>query len=139
MNVSQLSLIFAMLSFAALAGGLAVIGLLVTGRVEKLVPFRDLLLPIAFGVALVCTLGSLYYSAVAHFQPCRLCWWQRISMYPLVAILGVGVLRRDRTAAFYGLPLALMGLAGRPITLSCDGSPGKARRVKPRPPAPRYG
>jgi disulfide bond formation protein DsbB len=47
-------------------------------------------------VATVATLGSLYYSEVADFPPCRLCWYQRIAMYPLVPILGIAAARRDR-------------------------------------------
>ena len=40
--------------------------------------------------------GSLYFSEVANYEPCRLCWFQRIAMYPLAVILLVGWLRRDR-------------------------------------------
>lgn len=110
MSVSQLSMLFALLSFVALGGAIALTVALASGRLRHLQAVRDLLLPLAFAIAVVCTIGSLYYSGVAHFRPCRLCWWQRISMYPLVPILGIGLLRRDRAAAFYGLPLAVMGL-----------------------------
>ncbi|GIU92139.1 MAG: hypothetical protein KatS3mg011_1045 [Acidimicrobiia bacterium] len=34
-------------------------------------------------VATVATLGSLGYSEVWGFEPCRLCWYQRIAMYPI--------------------------------------------------------
>lgn len=45
---------------------------------------------ILFGwiVAIIATIGSLYYSLIAGFYPCRLCWYQRILMYPLVLVLG---------------------------------------------------
>ena len=52
---------------------------------------------LAWIVAIVTTLGSLYYSEHAGFVPCELCWYQRILMYPLVIVLGVAALRRDRT------------------------------------------
>ncbi len=65
---------------------------------------------IAFVVALVATLGSLYYSEVAGFIPCRLCWYQRILMYPLTAITLVGALRRDDYLPGYVLPLSLLGM-----------------------------
>ena len=42
----------------------------------------------AFLTALGATAGSLFYSNVAGFAPCELCWFQRIFMYPLVIILG---------------------------------------------------
>lgn len=47
-------------------------------------------------VALVCTLGSLYLSEVAHFRPCRLCWYQRFAMYPLVVLIGVAAVTGSR-------------------------------------------
>jgi hypothetical protein len=42
---------------------------------------------VAWLVAAVATTGSLYFSEVAGFPPCRLCWVQRFAMYPLVALL----------------------------------------------------
>jgi disulfide bond formation protein DsbB len=55
--------------------------------------------------------GSLYFSEVMFFPPCALCWYQRICMYPLVLILGVGAWRRDPNVRRYALPLSLIGLA----------------------------
>src|SRR6476619_4106847 len=48
----------------------------------------------AWVVALLATLGSLYFSEIAKFTPCTLCWYQRIAMYPLVVLLGVATFRR---------------------------------------------
>jgi disulfide bond formation protein DsbB len=64
----------------------------------------------AWLVALVATAGSLIYSEVVHLTPCRLCWFQRIAMYPMAIVLLVGAMRRDFRAKFYALPLALIGL-----------------------------
>ena len=69
------------------------------------------LLYTAFAVALVATLGSLFFSEVQHFLPCILCWYQRSVMYPLVLILAVGILRRDKNVALYVLPLSIVGMA----------------------------
>ena len=66
-------------------------------------------LSLAAVVALVCTLGSLYLSEVAHFVPCRLCWFQRVAMYPLVVVLGVGAIRRDAGSRLPGAILAGLG------------------------------
>lgn len=44
-------------------------------------------------VATVATVGSLYFSLGMGLTPCDLCWYQRICMYPLVAILGIGAYR----------------------------------------------
>ena len=64
---------------------------------------------LAFVVALVATVGSLYLSEVANFIPCELCWYQRIAMYPLVAVFGVAVVRSDARAWIYGAVLAAVG------------------------------
>lgn len=43
--------------------------------------------------------------------PCVLCWYQRIAMFPLVAVLGMACYASDRRGAVYALPLALAGTA----------------------------
>lgn len=63
----------------------------------------------AFIVAMLATAGSLYFSEIAHFEPCKLCWFQRIAMYPLVVILGIAALRRDPGIGIYVKALALIG------------------------------
>lgn len=61
-------------------------------------------------VAVAGMFGSLYFSEVKQMPPCTLCWYQRILLYPFVAIYAVGILRKDRNVAYYGLPLAIIGL-----------------------------
>ncbi|TCP19983.1 disulfide bond formation protein DsbB [Scopulibacillus darangshiensis] len=63
----------------------------------------------AWVTAIVATLGSLYFSEIAGFEPCKLCWIQRIFMYPLVLILGIACFRNDRVIAIYVLPLTIIG------------------------------
>lgn len=65
---------------------------------------------VAFIQALVATAGSLYFSEVMHYIPCVLCWYQRIFMYPLVLILGVGLFLKDRRMQAYALPLSVIGM-----------------------------
>jgi len=110
MSADQVSLLLGLLSFMAATIGVITLTLLATNMSEKLRPIIDVLLPLAFVIALVATVGSLYYSGIAHFRPCRLCWWQRIFMYPLTPILAIAALRRDRMGALYGIPLAVGGL-----------------------------
>jgi disulfide bond formation protein DsbB len=79
-----------------------------------LVTARDTLLGgevwLAWVFALTATAGSLFFSEYSDVIPCRLCWFQRIGMYPLAAILLVAAIRRDsRGAALYGLPPAVFG------------------------------
>ncbi|TDQ36395.1 disulfide oxidoreductase [Aureibacillus halotolerans] len=63
----------------------------------------------AWIVAVVAMAGSLVFSEVMKFVPCSLCWYQRIAMYPLVLILGIGVFYEDKRARLYALPLAFIG------------------------------
>jgi disulfide bond formation protein DsbB len=64
----------------------------------------------AWAVAAVAMAGSLFFSEYAGFPPCRLCWFQRIGMYPLTAILLVAALRRDRlTAVQYAIWFPIIG------------------------------
>lgn len=102
----------AILSLVALigAGSLATYRVF-RGREAAEVIENQTALWIAWLVALVATVGSLIYSEVLGFVPCRLCWFQRIAMYPLSVILLVGALRRDAASKFYALPLSLSGLA----------------------------
>lgn len=63
----------------------------------------------AWAMALIATVTSLYLSDVAKIPPCNLCWYQRIFMYPLVIILGVGIASRDALIHKYAMPFALLG------------------------------
>ncbi|MDQ3256185.1 MAG: disulfide bond formation protein B [Acidobacteriota bacterium] len=62
-------------------------------------------------IALVATVGSLFFSEVMGLPPCVLCWYQRIAIYPLVLIIGTGIIMRDGRMMNYALPLCLAGLA----------------------------
>lgn len=61
-------------------------------------------------LALVSTLGSLFFSEVMGFIPCVLCWYQRIAMYPLVLILLAGLFPLDKKVFRYAMPFAGIGL-----------------------------
>lgn len=71
---------------------------------------RPYLYPAAFLQALVAMAGSLYFSEVLLFVPCVLCWYQRITLYPLVAILLVGMYFKDSKVYRYVLPFVIIGL-----------------------------
>ena len=62
-----------------------------------------------FVVASIATSGSLFYSEIAHYQPCDLCWFQRICMYPMSILLLVLAWHGDNRAARYLLPLPVVG------------------------------
>jgi disulfide bond formation protein DsbB len=60
-------------------------------------------------LATIATLGSLFFSEVMEIQPCVLCWYQRVFMYPLVVIFLVGLFPLDRSVVRYALPIAVIG------------------------------
>lgn len=116
MEVATASRIFAVLAITADAIFLYLIAIAVVCRVRlRPLPSRlgELLtrygLWLAWMVATVATTGSLYYSEVANFTPCALCWYQRIAMYPLVLILGIALYRKDPAVRGYAAPLAIVG------------------------------
>jgi disulfide bond formation protein DsbB len=117
MSVNQVSLFLALLALLAEAatGGLVVTALARLVRPAAAWPaavldaVRPVALPLAAAVAIVATLGSLYLSEIADFPPCRLCWFQRIGMYPLAVVLPIAAWRRDAAARWYAIPLAVGG------------------------------
>ena len=67
------------------------------------------LLYLAWAIALSGFLLSFYFGEIAKIEPCQLCWYQRMALFPLVFLLGIGLYRNDRRVAIYALPLALIG------------------------------
>jgi disulfide bond formation protein DsbB len=117
-SVDEVSLFLALLAIVAEVGAL-VLGVLAIGhwlaprpgdgfeRVQAHI--GPIALVLAGLVAIASMLGSLYFSEVADFPPCRLCWYQRIAMYPLAVILPVAAWRRDPGVRRYAAPLAVVG------------------------------
>jgi len=68
-----------------------------------------LLLFSAWMVALVSTLGALFSSEIMGLEPCLLCWYQRIAMFPLALMLAIALLPFDVRVVRYALPLAIAG------------------------------
>jgi len=64
---------------------------------------------LAWLVSLLATAGALFLGEVMGKTPCVLCWYQRIAMFPLPIILGIGLLDLDRRSIRYAMPLALAG------------------------------
>jgi len=102
---------------AATAGVLLLV-LLVALRIASPTRFREAQEQVAgYGpalgglVAVIATVGSLWYSEGAHFPPCELCWHQRIAMYPLAVMLPLAALRRDHAVRPYAIAIAVVGLA----------------------------
>jgi disulfide bond formation protein DsbB len=116
MSTATLSTFFAVLCLVCWVAVVAIVVLAVVARLRPdswaavtLEDVADVALWLGWLVAAVTTAGSLYYSLVAHFEPCELCWYQRICAYPLSAILLVAAIRRDRRVWVYVLPLTIVG------------------------------
>ena len=58
---------------------------------EQALSRDDLVLTLAFLIALGATFGALFIGEVLGQMPCTLCWYQRIAMFPLVPILGLSL------------------------------------------------
>jgi disulfide bond formation protein DsbB len=67
-------------------------------------------LPLLFLIPLLASIGSLYFSEIALWTPCKECWFQRIFMYSQVPIVLVALLRRDTSVAVPVLTLSLIGM-----------------------------
>ncbi len=99
------------LGVLALVAGPGSLVLLALRRSQVTAVVREQALPVAAAIATTATLGSLWYSEVAGFVPCELCWYQRIAMYPLAVVLVVAAVRRDDAIVPYARVLAGIGLA----------------------------
>jgi disulfide bond formation protein DsbB len=65
---------------------------------------------LAYLLSLAGMLGSLYYSEIAGYAPCVLCWYQRIFMYANVFILGFALYRgEDKSVIPYAQILTVVG------------------------------
>lgn len=105
MPITAFSRFAALLALAALAAGLVA---LARPRTFESVGFRNGV-GLSALVAAAATAGSLLYSEYYRFEPCQLCWYQRIAMYPLVVTLAAGWWRSDRNVVRYAIPPAVIG------------------------------
>ncbi len=117
MSVLAVSTFLAVLALMAIAGVALTLLLAALDRLGALPGalggLREVVRPAALWlaalVALTATAGSLYFSEVAGFVPCTLCWYQRIAMYPLAIILAVAAWRGDLAVRRYVAPVAVVG------------------------------
>ena len=64
---------------------------------------------LAWLVTLLGLLCSVIFGELLHHEPCRLCWYQRICLFPLVIILGIAAYKDETKIVPYALPLAFLG------------------------------
>ena len=114
MPFETMRLFFALGAVAANVIAVALLAIGIAGRGREESPFeflRGVTLWIAGGVAIAATAGSLYLSDIVNLIPCKLCWFQRIAMYPLAVILPIAAFRRDAGIRIYATVLAVAGAA----------------------------
>jgi len=113
MAVTTLHDIFAVMAIIALLGALSMVAARLIPTVAG-VRYLDLLygaqLPLAALVSVSATAGSLWFSEVEGWTPCRFCWFQRIFMFSSAVILTIAAIRRDRGIKWYAGPLAGIGI-----------------------------
>jgi disulfide bond formation protein DsbB len=117
MNVATMSTFFASLSLLTWAGTITTWVLAVVRRFapesRAAFAFDDLggmALWLGWVVAAVTMFGSLYYSiGPPQFTPCELCWYQRICLYPMAAILLIAAIKKFRGIWLYVLPQLVIG------------------------------
>jgi disulfide bond formation protein DsbB len=96
--------------FAGVGAILLLLATIVAPARELLALLTDAAVWLAWLVAAVAMTGSLWFSENQDLVPCKLCWYQRIAMFSLVAVLLVGALRRDAGVRWYAAPLAGIGI-----------------------------
>lgn len=120
MPVEFFNFFFAMLFFGAMAVVLFALVMiawrLITGSLPRPVAalvgdVAPLGLWFAWMASVTATAGSLYYSEIANFRPCVLCWYQRYAMYPSAAILTLALLLRRPKLAWGAVALSAVGIA----------------------------
>jgi disulfide bond formation protein DsbB len=114
MSAMSLSAIERFLSLLALVAGAGAVAIVVMRLTPSGRPILALMGQtgrwLAFAIAATAMLGSLWFSEVEKFAPCKLCWYQRICMYSAAIVLLVGALRRDPKVRWYVVPLAGIGI-----------------------------
>lgn len=63
----------------------------------------------AWVIALVGCAVSIYFGEILWVEPCRLCWYQRMALFPLALILGMAVYRGDASVVHYLWPFIIFG------------------------------
>jgi len=116
MNTDTVQIFSAVLAVAVLAVGvITIVGVLLRTRMTWAASWVDAMDDIAlWAISAVATgtmLGSLYFSEIAGFAPCELCWYQRIGIYPVAIMSWIALVRRDRRLGPYWIGLSLAGIA----------------------------
>lgn len=64
----------------------------------------------AWTVSVIAMAGSLYFSQIRGYEPCELCWYQRILRYPMTILIGISVVRKEYKLSLYTAVLSCIGI-----------------------------
>ena len=109
MNNEVFELFFAMLSLGTLIFGVVVVIARLTKANSFLSEVQKIALPLAAMITTTAMLGSLYFSEIVNYKPCRLCWFQRSAMYPLAILLVAANFKKFKFTKIMAVVLALVG------------------------------
>lgn len=111
--VAKVTILLSMLTvIAQILVVLGIVNYFFPKRVKILdILYSKYLAPNVFVIPLIAMLGSLFYSEVALYAPCVLCWYQRIFMYPQAIILTIAFWKKDKSFNFYSIVLSVIGSA----------------------------
>ncbi|MBX4199180.1 disulfide bond formation protein B [Candidatus Parcubacteria bacterium] len=90
-------------------------------------------------VVLASIIGSLYYSLGLGYEPCELCWWQRILLYPQLILFLTALKHKDGGVFRYSWRLTALAAAvslyqiyaqsGGKSLLACTSAGGACLKV----------
>lgn len=79
-------------------------------QTDKSIDTNWMLLFLCWLLATVSATISVFFSSVLEYEPCVLCWYQRICLFPLIFIFAAGLFPSfDKSVIKYALPLTIVG------------------------------
>ena len=109
MNNEVFELFFAMLSLGTLGFGLIVLFARIFKVKNFLIEVQKIALPLVALITTTAMLGSLYFSEIVNYKPCRLCWYQRSAMYPLAIVLVIANFKKLKITRLFVVVVASIG------------------------------
>jgi disulfide bond formation protein DsbB len=70
---------------------------------------RSTALYLAWLIASIGLFGSLYYSEIRHLEPCKICWYQRICLFPIALQYAIACWQGNTRIIPYVLPQIAVG------------------------------
>lgn len=64
----------------------------------------------SFNIILLGMIASLVYSSVIGYEPCTLCWYARIALYPQAILFGIALWYKDTRVLIYTQALSIIGM-----------------------------